>query len=75
VSNRGERRPVSLRITAIGNRTDPSGFVCVAEDRSFAWSPVGSAAGTTDRLLLDLDDAETRSLRWQVGGSRYARRS
>lgn len=75
VTNRGERRPVSLRITAIGNRTDPSGFVCVAEDRSFAWSPVGSGAGTTDRLLLDLDDAETRSLRWQVGGSRYARRS
>lgn len=75
VTNRGERRPVSLRITAIGNRTDPSGFVCVAEDRSFAWSPIGSGAGTTDRLLLDLDDAETRSLRWQVGGSRYARRS
>ena len=74
VTDRGERRPVSLRITAIGNRSDPSGFVCVAEDRSFAWSPVGSGAGTTDRLLLDLDDAETRSLRWQVGGSRYARR-
>jgi PAS domain S-box-containing protein len=75
VTNRGERRPVSLRITAIGSRTDPAGFVCVAQDRSFAWSPVGSGAGTTDRLLLDLDDAETRSLRWQVGGSRYARRS
>jgi PAS domain S-box-containing protein len=76
LTNRGERRPVSLRITAIGNRTDPSGFVCVAEDRSFAWSPVGSAPSGSDRLLLDLDDAETRSLRWQVGGgSRYARRS
>lgn len=75
LTNRGERRPVSLRITAIGNRTDPTGFVCVAEDRSFVWSPVGAGAGTTDRLLLDLDDAETRSLRWQVGGSRYARRS
>jgi PAS domain S-box-containing protein len=90
----GERRPVSLKITAIGNRTDPSGFVCLAEDRSFAWSPVtpaagsahggsgghGASAGTSsgtggERLLLDLDDAETRSLRWQVGGSRYARRS
>lgn len=75
LTSRGERRPVSLRITAIGSRTDPSGFVCVAEDRDFSWSPVGSGAGTTDRLLLDLDDAETRSLRWQVGGSRYARRS
>jgi PAS domain S-box-containing protein len=76
VTNRGERRPVSLRITAIGNRTDPSGFVCVAEDRSFAWSPVGAPGPGADRLLLDLDDAETRSLRWQVGGgSRYARRS
>lgn len=75
VTKRGERRPVSLRITAIGNRTDPTGFVCLAEDRGFSWSPVGSGAGTTDRLLLDLDDAETRSLRWQVGGSRYARRS
>jgi PAS domain S-box-containing protein len=76
VTSRGERRPVSLRITAVGNRTDPSGFVCVAEDRSFAWSPVSSGSGGSDRLLLDLDDAETRSLRWQVGGgSRYARRS
>jgi PAS domain S-box-containing protein len=74
VTNRGERRPVSLRITAIGNRTNPSGFVCVAEERGFSWSPGGSGGGTTDRLLLDLDDAETRSLRWQVGGSRYARR-
>ncbi|HEY6793757.1 MAG TPA: PAS domain S-box protein [Kineosporiaceae bacterium] len=74
LTNRGERRPVSLRITAIGNRADPSGFVCVAEDRGFAWSPGGSGSSTSDRLLLDLDDAETRSLRWQVGGSRYARR-
>jgi PAS domain S-box-containing protein len=80
LSKAGERRPVSLRITAVGTRTDPSGFVCVAEDRSFAWSPVtgsgtSSAATSSDRLLLDLDDAETRSLRWQVGGgSRYARR-
>jgi PAS domain S-box-containing protein len=83
LTNRGERRPVSLRITAVGNRTDPSGFVCVAEDRSnFAWTPVGPptghaaghGGGGSDRLLLDLDDAETRSLRWQVGGSRYARR-
>ena len=71
----GERRAVSLRITAVGNRTDPAGFVCVAEDRSFAWSPVVPTAAASDRLLLDLDDAETRSLRWQVGGSsRYARR-
>jgi len=82
LTNRGERRPVSLRITAVGNRADPAGFVCVAEDRSsFAWSPVGSGGppsghvAGSDRLLLDLDDAETRSLRWQVGGSRYARRS
>jgi PAS domain S-box-containing protein len=73
LTHRGERRPVSLRITAIGNRTDPSGFVCVAEDRGLAWSPVGPGS-SADRLLLDLDDAETRSLRWQVGGSRYARR-
>lgn len=80
LTNRGERRPVSLRITAVGNRTDPSGFVCVAEDRSFSWSPIGPGhghsgghSGGSDRLLLDLDDAETRSLRWQVG-SRYARR-
>jgi len=75
VTSRGERRPVSLRITAIGNRTDPSGFVCVAEDRALAWSPVGAPSSGAERLLLDLDDAETRSLRWQVGGSRYARRS
>jgi len=80
LTSRGERRPVSLRITAVGDRTDPAGFVCVAEDRSsFTWSPVGPTSGTHsggggDRLLLDLDDAETRSLRWQVGGSRYARR-
>jgi PAS domain S-box-containing protein len=72
----GERRAVSLRITAVGSRTDPAGFVCVAEDRSFSWSPVTPSASGSDRLLLDLDDAETRSLRWQVGGgSRYARRT
>ena len=81
----GERRPVSLQITAVGNRTDPSAFVCIAQERSAAWEPAGPAgpvvetgAGTvgngSPRLLLELDDAETRSLRWQVGGSRYARR-
>jgi hypothetical protein len=33
-----------------------------------------SSRSGSDRLLLDLDDAETRTLRWQVGGSGFARR-
>ena len=69
----GDPRPVSLRITPIGDPRDPIGFVCVARERSVTWEPLTSRP-TSDRLLLDLDDAETRTLRWQVGGSGYPRR-
>ena len=69
----GDPRPVSLRITPIGDPRDPIGFVCVARERSATWEPLTSRP-TSDRLLLDLDDAETRTLRWQVGGSGYPRR-
>ncbi len=70
----GERRPVSVKISAIGDRDAPSGFVWVAGDRSARWEPLTSSRSGGDRLLLDLDDAETRTLRWQVGGSGLARR-
>ncbi len=70
----GERRPVSLRITAVGDRRNPTGFVCVANDLTLGWQPVTAAQPSADRLLLELDDAPTRTLRWQVGGSGFARR-
>lgn len=68
----GERRAVDLRITAIGDREDPLGFVAVAGERQ--WEPLTAPKPSSDRLLLDLDDAETRALRWQVGGSVARRR-
>ena len=70
VTKDGRRRPVSLSVTAIGEREDPAGFVCVASDRSVEWQPAGPArrpAAGGERLLLDLDDAATRVLRWGVG--------
>jgi PAS domain S-box-containing protein len=69
----GNPRPVSLRITPIGDPRDPIGFVGVARERSATWEPLTSRP-SSDRLLLDLDDAETRTLRWQVGGSGMSRR-
>lgn len=70
----GQRRAVSLHIVAIGPRQAPTGFVWVAAGRSGDWEPLLSARSTADRLLQDLDDAETRTLRWQVGGSGQGRR-
>lgn len=70
----GERRPVSLKILAVGDRRNPDGFVCVAQDLTLGWQPMTSAQPSADRLLLELDDAPTRTLRWQVGGSGLARR-
>ena len=70
VTKDGRRRPVSLSVTAIGEREDPAGFVCVASDRSIEWQAPGPArrpAAGGERLLLDLDDAATRVLRWGVG--------
>jgi PAS domain S-box-containing protein len=69
----GERRPVTLRVTPIGPASEPSGFVCAATERVAAWEPVLAARTGGDRLLLELDDAPTRALRWQVGGG-WARR-
>ena len=70
VTKDGRRRPVSLSVTAIGERENPAGFVCVASDRSVEWQPGNPAArrpAAGERLLLDLDDAATRVLRWGVG--------
>ncbi|HET9654371.1 MAG TPA: PAS domain S-box protein [Kineosporiaceae bacterium] len=72
VAKSGQRCPVSLKIIAIGDRRDPSGFVCVAHDLTLGWQPIATAS--SERLLRELDDAPTRTLRWQVGGSGYARR-
>jgi PAS domain S-box-containing protein len=70
----GERRPVALRVSAVGDPREPSGFVCVATERTPAWEPVVAARSGGDRLLLELDDAPTRALRWQVGGGWSRRR-
>jgi PAS domain S-box-containing protein len=56
-----------------GDPRDPSGFVYAASERAAAWEPVLAARSGGDRLLLELDDAPTRALRWQVGGG-WARR-
>ena len=74
VTSDGQHRPVSLRVTAVGDRRNPSGFVCTARERALAWEPIMTARTGTDSLLLDLDDAPTRSLRWQVGGGNGRRR-
>jgi len=48
--------------------------VITATERVAAWESVlAGARGSGDRLLLELDDAPTRALRWQVGGG-WARR-
>jgi PAS domain S-box-containing protein len=70
----GDRRPVSVRVTPVGDSGDPAGFVLTATERVLAWEPVlAGSRGSGDRLLLELDDAPTRALRWQVGGG-WARR-
>jgi PAS domain S-box-containing protein len=74
VTKDGQRRPVNLQILAVGDRRAPEGFVCVAQDRDLGWQPMSSVQPSTDRLLLELDDAPTRTLRWQVGGAGLARR-
>ena len=70
----GDVRPVTLLITAIGDHGDPSGFVMVLSPRRSEWEPLVAPRSSSDRLLLDLDDAETRTLRWQVGGAASRRR-
>lgn len=70
----GRRCPVSLKIIAIGDRRNPSGFACVANDLTLGWQPIAASGASSDRLLRELDDAPTRTLRWQVGGSGFARR-
>ncbi len=70
----GRRCPVSLKILAVGERRNPSGFACVAQDLTLGWQPIAAGSANADRLLLELDDAPTRTLRWQVGGSGFARR-
>jgi PAS domain S-box-containing protein len=70
----GDRRPVSLRVTPVGDSRDPTGFVLSATERAVAWEPVlAGPRSSGERLLLELDDAPTRALRWQVGGG-WARR-
>jgi PAS domain S-box-containing protein len=70
----GRRCPVSLKIIAIGDRRNPTGFACVANDLTLGWQPIATSSTGSERLLRELDDAPTRTLRWQVGGSGYARR-
>jgi PAS domain S-box-containing protein len=70
----GRRCPVSLKIIAVGDRRNPSGFACVANDLTLGWQPIAASGASSDRLLRELDDAPTRTLRWQVGGSGFARR-
>jgi PAS domain S-box-containing protein len=70
----GDRRPVAVRVTPVGDSRNPTGFVITATERVPAWEPVlAGARSGGDRLLLELDDAPTRALRWQVGGG-WARR-
>ncbi len=71
VTRDGRRRPVSLAVTAVGQREAPHGFVCVASDRGVEWQPLAPRRPrqSGERLLLDLDDAATRVLRWGVGRS------
>lgn len=70
----GEARPVTLTITGVGDRQDPRGFVLAVAPRRQEWEPLMQSRTPGDRLLLDLDDAETRALRWQVGGGAARRR-
>jgi PAS domain S-box-containing protein len=70
----GERRPVTMTIIGIGDRAALGGFVLAVAPRRNEWDPLVKPRRPNDRLLLDLDDAETRALRWQVGGSGAGRR-
>jgi PAS domain S-box-containing protein len=70
----GHHRAVTLHVVAIGPRQAPVGFVWVAAERAGQWEPLVSRRSVADRLLFDLDDAETRTLRWQVGGSGTGKR-
>ncbi len=74
LSKDGQRRAVTLHVVAIGARQAPVGFVWVAAELSGEWEPLVSRRSVADRLLFDLDDAETRTLRWQVGGSGAGKR-
>jgi PAS domain S-box-containing protein len=70
----GDRRAVAVRVTPVGDSADPAGFVITATERAAAWEPVlAGPRSSGERLLLELDDAPTRALRWQVGGG-WARR-
>ena len=65
---------VTLSITTMPIAdTGAPGFVVVATLRGAGWEPM-MVRPRGERLLLDLDDAETRALRWQVGGSVPRRR-
>ncbi len=68
----GPRHSVRLNIVAIGPRQQAQGYVWVATTGGEA--EPGQLLGGAGRLLFDLDDAETRTLRWQVGGSVAGRR-
>jgi PAS domain S-box-containing protein len=70
----GQARQVSLRVNAVGTPRDPSGFVFVAQDLTVSWQPVTAGQPRSDRLLWELDDAPTRAMRWQMGGSGCGRR-
>jgi len=70
----GQARQVSLRVSAVGASRDPSGFVFVAQDLTVSWQPLVAGQSRSDRLLWELDDAPTRAMRWQVGGSGCGRR-
>jgi PAS domain S-box-containing protein len=70
----GDRRAVALRVIHVGEAGNPTGFVITATERVAALEPVlAGPRGNGERLLLELDDAPTRALRWQVGGG-WARR-
>jgi PAS domain S-box-containing protein len=70
----GRQAAVTLSITTMPIAdTGAPGFVVVATSRSAGWEPM-MVRPRGERLLLDLDDAETRALRWQVGGSTPRRR-
>jgi PAS domain S-box-containing protein len=40
VAKDGRRCPVSLKIIAVGDRRNPTGFACVANDLSLGWQPL-----------------------------------
>lgn len=70
----GDRRAVALRVTPVGEADATAGFVVTATERVVALQPVlAGPRSSGERLLLELDDAPTRALRWQVGGG-WARR-